>query len=214
MTTSSLAQPGGSYGPTLPAGAGPDLPYSSPTGDGAEEMDTTAPVSCPPVAAGPLSDTAAAEVALRLKVLGYPVRVKLMSLLFGSPAGEECGRVLSAAVGLPETTVSRHLQQLRLAGLIESQRRGMHVFHRPHRIALDALCTAIDPKAAGRHADSSASVDSRNESPDKLVGAVQIRSLVSLEGGAARPRRNMPAPGSETGRRPVRRASGPRFRTA
>ena len=47
--------------------------------------------------------------------------------------------------GLTESTVSHHLTQLRRAGLVESERRGMNVYHRPHRDAVGALCTVLDP---------------------------------------------------------------------
>ena len=50
-------------------------------------IDISAPVCCAPVAAGPMSDEAALEVALRLKALADPARVKIMSFLFTSPAG-------------------------------------------------------------------------------------------------------------------------------
>jgi DNA-binding transcriptional ArsR family regulator len=108
-------------------------------------VDTAAPLQCNPVAAGTVSDVAAMEVAFRLRVLSHPVRIKLLSMLFAATRGEECGRVLANTIGLPETTISHHLRQLRGAGLIESRRRGMHVFHRPHQRALNALATALDP---------------------------------------------------------------------
>ena len=108
-------------------------------------VDISAPVCCDPVAAGPLDDASALEIALRLKALADPVRVQLVSLLFSSAAGEECSRVLANAVGLTESTVSHHLSQLRRAGIIESERRGMNVYHRPQRDALIALCSVLDP---------------------------------------------------------------------
>ena len=108
-------------------------------------VDISAPVCCAPVAAGPLGDDAALGIALRLKALADPVRVKLVSLLFGSPAGEECSRDLANAVGISEATVSHHLTQLRRAGIVESTRRGMNVYHRPQRAALIALCSVLDP---------------------------------------------------------------------
>ena len=108
-------------------------------------VDISAPVCCAPVAAGPLDDGAALEIALRLKALADPVRVKLVSLLFGSATGEECSGDLAAAVDLSESTVSHHLSQLRRAGLVESERRGMKVYHRPRRDALIALCSVLDP---------------------------------------------------------------------
>ena len=79
-------------------------------------VDMSAPVCCSPVAAGPLDDASALEIALRLKALADPMRVKLVSLLFGSTVGEECSRDLAEAVGLTESTVSHHLSQLRRAG--------------------------------------------------------------------------------------------------
>lgn len=108
-------------------------------------VDMSAPVCCSPVAAGPLDDDAALGIALRLKALADPVRVKLVSLLFSSSAGAVCSCDLAEAVGLSESTVSHHLSHLRRAGLVESERRGMNVYHRPRRDALIALCTVLDP---------------------------------------------------------------------
>jgi ArsR family transcriptional regulator, arsenate/arsenite/antimonite-responsive transcriptional repressor len=108
-------------------------------------VDMSAPVCCAPVAAGPIDDEAALQVALRLKALADPARVKLMSLLFSAPSGEQCSGDLAASVGLTESTVSHHLGQLRRAGLVESRRRGMNVYHRPRRDALGALCAVLDP---------------------------------------------------------------------
>lgn len=108
-------------------------------------IDMSAPVCCPPVAAGPVDDAAALEVALRLKAIADPVRVKLMSLLLTSSGGEENSGDLATTVGLSESTVSHHLGQLRNAGLIESERRGMNTFHRARRDALAALCVVLDP---------------------------------------------------------------------
>ena len=108
-------------------------------------IDISAPVCCAPMAAGPMSDDAALEVALRLKALADPARVKIMSLLFGSAGGEENSGELAAVLELTESTVSHHLAQLRKAGLVESERRGMNVYHRARRDALIALCTVLDP---------------------------------------------------------------------
>ena len=108
-------------------------------------IDMSAPVCCAPVAAGPMSDDDALQVALRLKALADPARVKIMSYLFSSSAGEENSGDLAGVLGLTESTVSHHLAQLRRAGLVESDRRGMNVYHRPHRGAVGALCAVLDP---------------------------------------------------------------------
>jgi ArsR family transcriptional regulator, arsenate/arsenite/antimonite-responsive transcriptional repressor len=108
-------------------------------------IDTTAPVCCAPVAAGPMSDADALQIALRLKALADPVRVKIVSHLFSCSAGEEISGELAAILNLRESTISHHLTQLRKAGLVVSDRRGMNVFHRVRPEALQALCTALDP---------------------------------------------------------------------
>ncbi|MEV5837655.1 Rv2640c family ArsR-like transcriptional regulator [Nocardia sp. NPDC052112] len=108
-------------------------------------IDMSAPVCCAPVAAAPIDQAAALEVALRLKAIADPVRVQLMSLLLTSPNGEENGGDLATRVGLSESTVSHHLGQLRKAGLVESERRGMNILHRARRDALAALCLVLDP---------------------------------------------------------------------
>ncbi len=108
-------------------------------------IDMSAPVCCAPVAAIPVDESAALEVALRLKAIADPARVRLMSLLLTSPLGEENSGDLATAVGLSESTVSHHLAQLRTAGLVESERRGMNTFHRARRDALSALCVVLDP---------------------------------------------------------------------
>ena len=107
-------------------------------------IDATAPICCTPVAAAPMDDDAALEVAVRLKALADPVRVRLMSMLL--TADEVCTCDLAPAVGLTEATVSHHLSVLRRAGLIsDGERRGMNVYYRARRDSLGALCRVIDP---------------------------------------------------------------------
>ncbi|PQD97756.1 Rv2640c family ArsR-like transcriptional regulator [Mycolicibacterium parafortuitum] len=108
-------------------------------------IDMSAPVCCAPVASGPMSEDDALQVALRLKALADPVRVRIMSMLFSSSAGEENSGDLAAALELAESTISHHLAQLRRAGFVVSDRRGMNVFHRPASDALGALCAVLDP---------------------------------------------------------------------
>ena len=108
-------------------------------------IDMSSPVCCAPVAAGPMTDEDALHIALRLKALADPARVKLMSQLFSAADGERNSGDLAAAVGLTESTVSHHLTQLRKAGLVMSERRGMNMYHRAHPEALQALCAVLDP---------------------------------------------------------------------
>ncbi|MEY8014459.1 Rv2640c family ArsR-like transcriptional regulator [Mycobacterium servetii] len=108
-------------------------------------VDIAAPACCAPLAAGPMNDDDALRLSLRLKALADPARVKIMSLLLNSLAGEQKTGELASALKLSESTVSHHLGQLRKAGLVDSDRRGMSVYHRPHRDAMAALCVVLDP---------------------------------------------------------------------
>jgi DNA-binding transcriptional ArsR family regulator len=106
-------------------------------------IDVSPPVCCAPVAAAPMDEDAAVEVALRLKALADPVRLRVLSLLL--TRDEACTCDLAPAVGVSDATLSHHIGQLRRAGFVESQRRGMNVFHRVQRDTLAALCHVIDP---------------------------------------------------------------------
>ena len=107
-------------------------------------IDTTGPICCTPVAAAPMAEDDALEVALRLKALADPVRVRLVSLLLSQD--EVCTCDLAPAVGLTEATVSHHLSVLKKAGLISAgERRGMNVYYQARRESLVALCRVIDP---------------------------------------------------------------------
>lgn len=107
-------------------------------------IDVSAPVCCAPLAAGALGEDDALEVALRLKALADPVRVRLMSLILAADDGG-CTCDLAPAVGLSEATVSHHLKQLREAGLVEGEKLGTNVFYRARRESLAALVRVIDP---------------------------------------------------------------------
>lgn len=106
-------------------------------------LDVSAPVCCTPVAAGPMTEDTAVEVALRLKALADPTRLRLLSLLLA--ADEVCTCDLAPAVGLTDATVSHHLGQLKKAGLVEGVRRGMNVYYRARRDSIGALVRVIDP---------------------------------------------------------------------
>jgi DNA-binding transcriptional ArsR family regulator len=108
-------------------------------------LDVSAPVCCSPLASGAMDEGAALEVALRLKALADPVRVRLMSLVLSNDDEGFCTCDLAPAVGLTEATVSHHLKVLREAGLIEGTKVGTNVWYRANRASLTALCRVIDP---------------------------------------------------------------------
>jgi len=108
-------------------------------------LDTTTPVCCPNLAAGPLSAEESLAIALRLKALADPVRVQLLSRILADPDTGACTCDLAPAVGLSEATVSHHLKQLRDAGLVTGTRKGTNVYYRSRADALTALCRVLDP---------------------------------------------------------------------
>ncbi|WP_433609458.1 Rv2640c family ArsR-like transcriptional regulator [Prescottella agglutinans] len=112
-------------------------------------VDVSAPICCAPVSAAPMGDDVALQVALRLKALADPVRIKLVSILLTTDGGEVCTCDLATGVNLAESTVSHHLGQLKKAGMVESERRGMNVYYRVRGESLDALRLVLDPNCCG-----------------------------------------------------------------
>ncbi|MEX2291247.1 MAG: Rv2640c family ArsR-like transcriptional regulator [Mycobacteriales bacterium] len=108
-------------------------------------LDVREPVCGATLSSGPLGESEALGIALRLKALADPVRVRMMSMLLAQSATGVCTCDLAPALGLSEATVSHHLKQLRDAGLAEGIRQGPNVFYRARLDALGALCRVIDP---------------------------------------------------------------------
>lgn len=102
-------------------------------------IDVSAPICCAPLSAAPMDEHVALEVALRLKALADPARLRLLSILLTASDGEVCTCDLAEAVALSDPTVSHHLGQLRKAGLVTSEKRGLNVFHRANTQAIEAL---------------------------------------------------------------------------
>jgi ArsR family transcriptional regulator len=100
---------------------------------------------CPPLAATPLSQEQAENVAPLLKALADPVRLRLMSLIASHPGGEACVCDLTAAFELSQPTISHHLKVLHDTGLIDRDKRGVWVWYRARTQALTSLSTLIGP---------------------------------------------------------------------
>lgn len=61
-----------------------------------------------------------------MKALAHPTRLFIVDEL---ARGERCVRDLTDMIGAEMPTVSRHLSQLRQAGIIQDERRGSQVFY-------------------------------------------------------------------------------------
>ena len=107
-------------------------------------VDISAPICCAPISAGPMEADAALELALRLKALADPARIQLVSILMGARPGAISTSDLAEALALSAGTVSHHLGQLKQAGLVSSERRGVNVLHRAEPDSLEALRGVLD----------------------------------------------------------------------
>jgi len=77
-----------------------------------------------------------------MKSLAHPARLLLVDEL--AKHGERCVCDLTEAVGTDMSTVSRHLAQLREAGIIEDEKRGQMVFYRLKVKCLTSLFSCIE----------------------------------------------------------------------
>ncbi|NLE79892.1 MAG: winged helix-turn-helix transcriptional regulator [Rhodococcus sp.] len=107
-------------------------------------IDVSAPICCAPLAAGPMSTENAVELALRLKALADPTRIRMMSLLMADPTREMTATDLASAVNVSGGTATHHLNQLRGAGLVASQRRGVNNIYRAEPANLEALRAVLN----------------------------------------------------------------------
>jgi ArsR family transcriptional regulator len=105
-----------------------------------QSLATAAPV-CPPLLQGPLDQDVADQLAKALKTIADPARLRLLSLIQAQPDGEACVCHLTEPLGLSQPTVSHHLKVLRLAGLVERERRGSWAYY---RVVPEALGTLRD----------------------------------------------------------------------
>lgn len=95
---------------------------------------------CAPLTTAPLSIEQADELAVRLKALADPARLRLLSLMLASPDGEACTCDLTEPLGLTQPTVTHHLRKLAGAGLVVADRRvGNFTYYRVVRAALGDL---------------------------------------------------------------------------
>jgi ArsR family transcriptional regulator len=109
-----------------------------------QQIDATC---CPPFSEAPLGETEADTLAAALRVVADPTRLRLLSLIAASPAGEGCVCDLTAPLGLSQPTVSHHLKVLHDAGVLERDKRGRWVYYRINAEPLGALQAALTPVA-------------------------------------------------------------------
>jgi ArsR family transcriptional regulator len=105
----------------------------------------SADVCCTPLTSAPLSAGEAEELAVRLKAIADPVRLRVLSIILASEGMQACTCDLTGPLGLSQPTVSHHLRKLAAAGLVVGERRGTWTYYRAVPDALAAIATLIDP---------------------------------------------------------------------
>ncbi|MEM9566192.1 MAG: metalloregulator ArsR/SmtB family transcription factor [Actinomycetota bacterium] len=98
---------------------------------------------CGPLTTEPIGLDEATEMAVVLKALADPVRLRLVSIIAASESGEACACDLPALVDRTQPTTSHHLSQLVKAGFLDREQRGKWAWFRVRRERLDAVCAVL-----------------------------------------------------------------------
>jgi arsenite methyltransferase len=117
-----------------------------------------------------------------LSLLAHPVRLRLLAQLAagGAPV---CVCDLEAGVPVKQPTVSHHLKQLRLAGLVESEKRGPWAYYSVRPGALGALRTRLSDGLAALAGGSGTGDDVTGHRAGTGRG-VTVRPAVSADADA------------------------------
>lgn len=107
-----------------------------------ERIDAEA--CCPSVLSAPLDADQASLLAKGFRALGDPVRLRLLSMLAATSAGEICVCSFVGPIGRSQGTISHHLKILSEAGLVHGDRRGKWVWYSLDRARLAELRAALD----------------------------------------------------------------------
>jgi len=106
---------------------------------------STASVCCALPAGAALSGEEAERLAVLLKAVAEPTRLRLLSLVAAHDGREACVCDLTGPVGLSQPTVSHHLKVLVDAGLLEREKRGVWAYYRLVPGRLEQLAHALLP---------------------------------------------------------------------
>jgi ArsR family transcriptional regulator, arsenate/arsenite/antimonite-responsive transcriptional repressor len=105
------------------------------------------------------ADTLDSTIEL-FKAFADPVRLRLLNLLTD---GEVCVCHLHEALGLPQSTVSRHLAYLRKRGLVAGRKEGLWVHYR-----LAKPCGELHRRLIGSLGTCSQEIDALKHDREKL----------------------------------------------
>jgi DNA-binding transcriptional ArsR family regulator len=88
----------------------------------------------------PLPDELAELIARRFRVIGEPMRIRLLDRL---REGEASVNELTEALGASQQNVSKHLSVLAEVGILGRRKAGTHVYYRIVDESVFALCEQV-----------------------------------------------------------------------
>lgn len=99
---------------------------------------------------GKLNENTLEHVAHRFKILGEPMRLKLLNCL---QKGELCVQDLVEQTGAGQANVSKHLSLLSSHGILGRRKEGLHVYYfikdKSVYDLCDLVCNSLEKDAAG-----------------------------------------------------------------
>lgn len=98
---------------------------------------------CAPLVSEPLSAADADTLAVIVKAVADPTRLRLLSLVAAHEGAEACVCDLTQPIGLSQPTISHHLKILVDAGLLSRDKRGVWAYYALVPGALDALAAVL-----------------------------------------------------------------------
>lgn len=97
--------------------------------DTLEVSDVRTGASCAPLVREPITVEDAEELAVTMKALADPARLRLLSIVAASENAEACVCDLTEPVGLSQPTVSHHLKVLASAGFLSRTKRATWAYY-------------------------------------------------------------------------------------
>jgi len=98
---------------------------------------------CCPAALALMNPDAASELALVLKAVADPVRLRLLHHIASDPDTTVCACHLPQELGITQSTLSHHLQRLVQAKLVIREPRGKWAHYRLNAPAMDRLIQTL-----------------------------------------------------------------------
>lgn len=102
-------------------------------------------VCCAPLVNNPIGQQEAERLAVTLKALADPARLRLLSIVASSEGQTACVCDLIEPIGLSQPTVSHHLKVLTEAGFLSRSKRGTWAYYQLRPDALEGVADFLDP---------------------------------------------------------------------